>query len=168
MLRQQQEIPVQRSGAFWIAIITIALSIGFIVYSRWPAHRPKGDFACYTDDDGQTWFVGRAFQVVPFDHNGKQTVRAMVYAYDGGAKKFVPYLMRYNQKGQKSLGDAVANAESKNLSLWTLVRAFDADSIQEIKVPGPDHQWVPRSSAVGKAILAGQTPDGSPADMYFP
>ena len=48
------------------------------------------DMAFFTDDDGATWFADDAKKIPPFDHNGKQAVRARVYR-SGGKTFAVPY-----------------------------------------------------------------------------
>jgi hypothetical protein len=72
---------------FWMAVILMTTAIGVTAYNRWPAHLPKGDKACYTDDDGKTWFVDSAYKVVPFDHDGNQAFRALVFTYANASKK---------------------------------------------------------------------------------
>ena len=74
----------------WLAIIVIAGALGITIYTRWPVHHPTGHLACYSDDDGQTWFADSTWNVVPFDHNGKTAVAcAFVFSYDNGSKNFV-------------------------------------------------------------------------------
>jgi hypothetical protein len=58
----------------------------------------------YSDDDGATWFMDDVSKGSPFDHNGKQAYRAMVYRCAGG-KPFVAYLGKYSDK-QKAQMDA--------------------------------------------------------------
>ena len=100
-----------------------------------PQRVPNGDLACYSDDDGATWFVDSAYKVTPFDHEGKQAVRALVFTYAGGSKHFVVCLMRYSQKGQKKLADAIAAAE-RNSQPIKFIGLFNDTSIQEVKACG--------------------------------
>jgi hypothetical protein len=151
-----------------LAIMVIAGALGMTIYTRWPVHHPTGNLACYSDDDGQTWFADSTWNVVPFDHNGKSAVRAFVFSYDGGSKTFILALMRYTVKGQKILNDAIARAQEKHQPLSSLELTFDAANHQEVKAPGAGNPWVPRTSNAGKAILTIQSPDGSAVDTVIP
>src|SRR6187549_127395 len=50
----------------------------------------------YTTDDGATTFTAPANLTPPFDHDGKQAVRAIMFSSDGGKTRFVGYLERYS------------------------------------------------------------------------
>jgi hypothetical protein len=164
----QQEMPVQKTKPIWIATLAMTTALFIAAYNNWPTHRPTGDKACFSDDDGQTWFVDSAYKVVPFDHNGKPAVRAMVFTYDNGHKQFVQALVRYTDKGRKILNDAILKAQEKNLPLSTLSQQFNAPDIEEVKTPGAGHAWVPRYSQGAKSVMDIESPDGSVVDMVIP
>lgn len=50
--------------------------------------------AFYTVDEGVNLFEEDVNKVTPFDHEGKQAVKAYVYTCDGGKTRFVAYLER--------------------------------------------------------------------------
>ena len=95
------------------AIGVIVLVLGYIVFGTagrgangGPA--PVANRAFYSDDDGAHWFADDVTKVPPFDHNGKQAVRAKVYRCDG--KTFVNHMERYTPEAHKRLEQAYARA----------------------------------------------------------
>jgi hypothetical protein len=84
-------------------IIVVACCVVLIV-SAWvivQALRPKpsetiGQHLYFTDDDGETWFVGDNKKQPPFDHNGKEAVCVFLYTCDDGKTKNVSYLLKFD------------------------------------------------------------------------
>jgi hypothetical protein len=155
-----------------LSALLILASGGILAYSQWPQSRPKGDKAYFTVDDGKTWFIDSIYKVPPFDYNGQTAVRAMVYSYDGGSKKFCAYVERYTTETRKQLDAAVAQAQadSKPLSSITLFSSRDVGmSGVEVKLPG-DANWVSRANAAEAMKVLDQikSPDGSEMDMLMP
>jgi hypothetical protein len=155
----------------WLSVLGAVLMIGFAVvvlaYNYLPEHRPTGEKACYSDDDGQSWFVDDTYKIVPFDHNGKQAVRAMVFLYAGGAKNFIVCLIRNTPDGQVALQKAIDQAKSHNQPITSILQ-FNDTSLQEVKLAGAGHPWVRRSSAEARQVLTLRSPDGSALDMLIP
>jgi hypothetical protein len=89
-----------------VAITLVVIGVGTIVWqlmgSRDTRNNVPNDF--FTTDDGQTWFSASANNLAPFDHDGKQAVKAWVYQC--GSKKFVGYLERYTPEAHKLLTGA--------------------------------------------------------------
>lgn len=57
----------------------------------------------FTDDDGQTLFTADLMSVPPFDHNGREAVRAYVFTTDGGNTRFVAYLEKYAPQAKQAI-----------------------------------------------------------------
>ena len=94
-----------------ITIGLIVVVLGYIIYAgtgRGPGGAPAPNRVFYTDDDGATWFADDATKIPPFDHNGKQAVRARVYRC--GGKTFVNHMERYTPEVQKRLQQAQARS----------------------------------------------------------
>ncbi len=88
------------------AIVVIALA--FIIYQLLPNRGPRiPTERFYSDDDGATWFADDINKIPPFDHNGKQAVRANVYQC-GSGKPFVAYLEKYDDKAKAKLEELQA------------------------------------------------------------
>jgi hypothetical protein len=90
--------------------------------------------AFFSDDDGKTYFADDASKVAPFDHNGKQAVRAWVYSCNG--KKFVSHLERYTPEAKVKLEQARAQAKGD----LTVLDAIQMTGV-EVKKPG-EGAWV--------------------------
>ena len=146
-----------------ITIAVIVMVVGFIVYStmgRGPSGGPPPveNRAFYTVDDGATWFAEDATKVPPFDHNGKQAVRAKVYRCDG--KTFVNHMERYTPDAQKRLQQAYARAVNE-----ADVPLPDA-SATEVKSPG-EGQWVLATDPRAVKIIAPKCASGN-LEMVVP
>ena len=92
-----------------ITIGIIVLVLGFIGWQIWgglgsstaDGGSSGGTKAYFSDDDGKNYFADDATKVPPFDHGGKQAVRAHVIKCDG--KTFVNHLERYTPDGKKKM-----------------------------------------------------------------
>ncbi len=130
--------------------------------------------ACYSDDDGQTFYLDDVYKVAPYDHEGKEAVRAVVFTYDNGSKKYIGYLQKYNQEYKQKLDDSVAKANKDGIPLSMLEIFTSRDTAFNgflIKAPGPGHPWVPMvtgsTEETGKVMNA-PSPDGTPREIYIP
>jgi hypothetical protein len=135
-----------------VTILFFAAAAAILVYTQLPAHRIKGDKTYFTDDDGQTWFLDSVYQPSPFEHDGKTAVRAMIYSYDNGGKTFCAYLMRYTTQAKKRLDDAIAEAIKEGKSAGSIELFTDRElntTGVEVKLPGPGHSWILRSTSDG-------------------
>ena len=94
------------------AIILIALLyIAVHTFGGGPASHAVKPLAFFSDDDGQTYFVDDGVKIPPFDHNGKQAYKAMVYRCEGG-KPFVAYLQRCNDEQRAQFEAAAAKGDT--------------------------------------------------------
>src|SRR5689334_2706520 len=91
----------KRNRTFAAAVtIALVLAAAFVLYrflSGGSEQLPGGQQACFSDDDGKTFFRDDATKLPPFEHNGKQAVRAIL---DGGQEKVI-YLERYTLAGKQ-------------------------------------------------------------------
>jgi hypothetical protein len=101
--------------------------------------------AYFTVDDGKTYFAASTANIPPFDHEGKQAVRA--YVFDCGGKRFVGYLERYKPEARQAKLDKKATPATQIYG-------------RELKRPG-DSTWVNSGdqAAVAKVIDV-TTPSG--------
>jgi len=140
--------------------LVVAVLIGVVVYGSVfsSAGNPKATSKAYfSDDDGKTYFVDDIEKIVPFDHEGKPAVRAMVYKC-ADKPPFVSYLLRYNEGGRAKLADPALKGEAGGIR----------NSSSEVKRPG-DTNWVPLFSAKGEAIsMHPLCPDGNRATNLSP
>lgn len=126
-------------------VIASALLIG---YHLWTAQRLSGSatLAFYSDDQGRTWFTDSVYRFPPYDHNGKQAVRAFVFnAADGS--KFVGFLARFNEPARKMLQSKYEQLQKSGGSMQPLAMLMMQDSVRvggtEARLPGPGHKWAP-------------------------
>ena len=101
----------------------------------------------FTDDDGKTWFPDDAKKVPPFQHNGKEAVRA--YVYKCGGKTFVNHMERYTPVGKKKL-EAVY-ASGKPINDPTVMDSIQATGM-EVKSPG-DAAWVKATDPKAPSVM---------------
>src|SRR5688572_15728049 len=87
-------------------VILIAVTIIWFQLSGGTTESP--DTAFYTIDEGRTYFEGDVNQVVPFEHEGKQALRAFVYQC-GNDAPFVGVVGRYNAQGRREMEDYIKN-----------------------------------------------------------
>ena len=129
-----------------LAIIVIA--VAFIVYSysqggASSAKQPTKAF--FSVDDGKNWFEDDIAKLPPFDHEGKEAVRVMLFRC-GNGKPFAGYLERYTAEVKKQLeearsastgpgGKAPARSPQDIASLAVIMKMG-----KEIKKPG-DATW---------------------------
>jgi hypothetical protein len=137
----------------------LVLGIVFLAY-QFTAGGAGGssDEAYFTTDDGRTYFADDATKVAPFDHDGKQAVRAYVFECEGG-KPFVNHLERHTAEGKKMI-ESLAEAQRAGKqpprapagagTMWGL----------EIKKPG-DKDWIPAGNlAKSGPMMQPKCPDG--------
>ena len=140
-----------------ISVGAIVLVIGYIVYGTMGrgvggGPPPVGNRVFYTDDDGAHWFADDATKIPPFDHDGKQAVRAKVYRCDG--KAFVGHMERYTPEAQKRLQEVYARAANG-------AAALPAESTGlEVKAPGGD-RWVSVIDPAAASIMSPKCPSGN-------
>ena len=106
--------------------------------------------AFYTTDEGATLFTDSANHLPPFDHDGKEAVRAAVFSCDSGQHRWVQYLLKYSPEALSSAAQMKA-AGAQYISLG-LVDAL-------VKRPG-DKAWVRASES--SSVMTPRCPDGQP------
>ena len=98
------------------------------------------DNAYYTDDNGKTFFKADAYQVSPFDRDGKQAYRAEVFKCADG-KEFVGLVYRHNATGKKAMEEHLA--KGKDDEMGTFLSGLERMGT-DVKPPAaPDSAWVP-------------------------
>jgi hypothetical protein len=111
-----------------------------------PARKPK---LLFTVDDGQTTFEADFDRIPPFDHEGRQAVRAYVFKPASGGEPFVAYLEKYSDEAKQRLESAEDPTEvMEDLPL----------SAYLVKTPGKG-TWVPSGGGEANAIRAASNRD---------
>jgi hypothetical protein len=134
-------------------VVTASISLAFRMGSDSAGGVPTQLY--YSADDGQSFFVDNAERIPPFDHGGKQAVRASVYRYGASGKPFVAYLERLNADGQKKVLDPQLTSDQ---------RAELASRYSEIKKPG-EKDWVRANSAAASRVMARKPPQGATEEL---
>jgi hypothetical protein len=166
----------KKGAATAIAIGFLAAALGLIIWQVTATGQASGPPQLYfSADDGQTYFKADATNVPPFDHGGKQAVRA--YVFKCGGKRFVGYLERYNadahkavlaRQGKQSAPAAAPPAQPEGPGALREGKAradygtfYGADVYgREVKRPG-DKDWVPSSDFSKSAKVTNvKCPDG--------
>jgi hypothetical protein len=154
-----------------VALAFVVGAVVFVVFQLLglrPGPELGGDpeRAFFTIDDGKTWFVDDATQLAPFQHNGKEAVRA--YVVDCNGKKFVSHLERYTAEGRQAT-IRLREVVKKGPPPGALVAAAQQRG-REVKRPG-DTNWTPTGNvAAAEAITTPKCPQGASGEptMVFP
>jgi hypothetical protein len=152
-------------GLGLIAFAAIALAIQF-----WPQKKANLSLAFYTDNDGGTWFKASAFQIAPFDHDGKVAVMAQIYSYDNGSKKFCAYMVKYTPEAKKQLETAIADAQARGQPPSSVALFNDRGFLNSgmmVKSPGGGNPWIPFTDPRANQIMTINSPDGTAVDTVF-
>ena len=134
-----------------VICLVVALSI-WLTFGGHRRNAGAGNMSFYSDDDGKTWFVDQVSKVPPFDHNGKQAVRATVFRCRAN-KPFVAYLQRFSAAEKAKVEAAVAKAPES-------LQMVEYQTPMEAKKPG-DAQWVSAPGAEYQKAITPVCPDGS-------
>lgn len=89
-------------------------------------------------------FVDDVNKIPPFDHNGKQAFKAVVYS--GGGKKWVNHLVRYTPEVKKKLEAEAAENLKKGITTGPDFSSA-GDGGTEVKKPGPGPWLKPADGA---------------------
>ena len=128
----------------WLPRLLVVICATVILFElKGPADLSRAGKVFYSDDDGKTWFLDDLTKGSPFDHDGKQAYRALVYRCPGG-QPFVAFLARFSdsQKAQMQSDSRVIG-----------------NAMQEMKKPG-ESNWVKNSSATESGYPQPDCPDG--------
>ena len=138
-----------------VGVVLIVVSAALIIYQVRSAGGSKPvTKAFYTVDDGQNWFADSSERLPPFDHEGKQAVRAYVFRY-GSGKPFVGYLERFTENAKKQLEKIPAPSsqspdKAPSFEQQSFVNQIKAAG-SEIKKPG-GNRWYSSQNAPAEAI----------------
>ena len=153
-----------------VAVILALAAVAFAVFRIFdvriaPDSASDSERAFFTVDDGKTWFIDAASQLAPFQHDGKEAVRAYVIECNG--KRFVNHLERYTPDGKQAmlrLRDIVKHGPPPG----QLVAAAQQRG-REVKRPG-DTTWTATNAPTADAIVALKCPDGASGEptVVFP
>ena len=138
----------------------VILALAFIIYQS------MGDSGggsvptkmYYSDDDGATTFTDDIRKFPPFDHNGKQAVRARVFSCDGGKNKFVGYLERYSPEAKARLDKATNGGKTgSDIGLMEDVSITG----MEVKKPKDPSPWLKQSDPRAQSVMDVKCPNGT-------
>ncbi len=152
-----------RSGAAMagVAMIVISAVMIFVQSGSGGAQKPP-EWDYFTTDDGATFFRAARSNLAPFEHEGKQAVKASVWRC--GNREFVGYMERYTPEMHKKLSAAAASGGPPDTGL----QIEASMSGREVKRPG-EAKWVRVSDrAAAAAVTKIKCEDGSMATPVFP
>ncbi|HEY7090445.1 MAG TPA: hypothetical protein VH518_20275 [Tepidisphaeraceae bacterium] len=152
-----------------MVLALVLAAVGFAAYQMFDL-RPASsndpgepERAFFTVDDGKTWFVDDAAQLAPFQHDGKEAVRAYIVECNG--KRSVNHLERYTPEGKQAmlkLREAVKHGPPPG----QLVAAAQQRG-REVKRPG-ERNWTQTSdTTAAAAIIIPRAPPGESGDATF-
>jgi hypothetical protein len=139
------------AGVALAAILAIVVQV-MASRKKYPEGLPS---AYYSVDDGQSYFVAGMENVPPFQHDGKEAVRAHVFKC-GNGKPFVGYLERYTPEAHKAVVEKRATPQHQI-------------SGRELKRPGANNAWVTtKDQKASIAIADVRCPDGGSPEPIEP
>lgn len=155
-----------------VAVVLFAAAVGGIWYSMSPKSVSKPTKAYFTDDDGKTLFADSVDKITPFDHGGKEAVRAYVYTCDGGKTQFVAYLekMPPGYKPAPPVAETAPKAAPKNEAEARAMAAAAPPAAKPgafqalVKKPG-DKEWLKPGSAGYFGLVSVKCPSGSSGQL---
>jgi hypothetical protein len=156
----REEINKRKSLAVAGTIILLVI-VGVVLYTTNSGKVPTLlSTGYYSDDDGKTWFKDDAGKLCPFDHNGRQAVRAYVFRY-GGGDAFVGYLGKLTDAGIKQAEELKRQplTPESGQALGGVL-----NSALMLKRPG-DSKWQPAVSPGASAILNLVPPAGTTGEL---
>ncbi len=142
----------RHQGVSILASLSVVALVVLWSYMRTSEPSIPKQLSFYTADDGATLFSDESKKVPPFDHDGTQAVRTVVFTCDGRNQKFVQYLQKYS-------GEAKRQLEAPH--------SFGLIVIGLVKRPG-DGKWISESDPKAAAIERPKCPDGSDARPVYP
>jgi hypothetical protein len=138
------------------AAVLLILMCALVVFSEVKGPRSRDLSAAgkvfYSDDDGKTWFLDDPSKGSPFDHQGTQAYRAIVYRCSGG-QPFVAFLAKYSDQQMAQMEVDVAHAPPGTPSRMLGM------PLQDLKKPG-ESKWVTNSGASMTGYPPIACPDG--------
>ena len=131
-LEKNKPLAFALAGAFIIA------AVGVVIWSNSSGIPAPLKTAYYSDDDGTSYFVDDINKIYPFDHNGKQALRADVFQCSDG-KQFVGLIYRFTDAGRREMEGYLSNKIKDPQGLARL--GIEHRGMQVKPVGGDDHSW---------------------------
>lgn len=143
-----------------VTAAVVVLAIGVIIWQLWGgSNGPMGPAGAnkqyFSDDDGATYFAESATEIPPFDHNGKQAVRAMVYKCGNGAP-FVGVLERYTTEAKTKLENVQKSGKPGDV----VMEDVEMTGLEVKKPKTGDKGWVKQNDPRFGAVMRVTCPDG--------
>jgi len=166
---KMNENPGLTTGA---TVAVVLLAIAFIVYQitgfGGQSYAGGGGKAWFSDDDGKTVFADDAIKRAPFDHDGKQAVKAYCFTNDSGKTHWIGYLERYTPDAKAKLDrEDKIPPEKRDSSVMETVGAIGI----EVKRPG-DPNWVTQKDTLKWSKIISPTPPSGtkaqPIEIFSP
>jgi hypothetical protein len=141
-----------------VSVGIAALVLGVVFAAQALTHRGGGgpsEEAFFTTDDGKTWFAESASNLPPFQHEGKEAVRAYVYECNG--KQFVNHMERLTPERRKFMEALVAAQRAGQQPPAASPAVAEG---QQVKRPG-GKEWVSINHFIKAGpVLQARCPDG--------
>lgn len=141
-----------------VAIIMTGAALAYLFMPHGPRQAKLPGKSYYSDDDGKTWYIDSATNIPPYDHNGKQAVRAYLYKCADG-KPFVQRLEQFDDAAKEAIELQIKQGAG---ALEAQLRTIGV----KLKRPG-DANWlyvrkgVPEEVEAMRNMLNARCPDGS-------
>lgn len=155
LLNKNQKVTGTIAAGFVVVAVTV------MVMSARSTQSPTFRKAFYTTDDGKTFFTDSISLIPPFEKDGKQAVRAIVYQCGGEQK--VSYLERFSADAKAELESLRKEGGAPDSAVEQ--RIFEGGL--QAKKPG-DADWIAQSEFLRRGGMNVLCPDGSPAQLVVP
>jgi len=154
----------QHSGLATIAAITGLIAA--LLVMRYFLRTPKAELAqaYFTNDDAESYFTAAYNRFPPFEHNGREAVRAYLFTCNGGESRFVGYMQKYTPEAKRALEQAETDQDDDR-TFTDVLEELPPDQIL-VKKPG-EARWIPRGTPQAKRVREVQCPDGSRARVVL-
>ncbi|MEA2707811.1 MAG: hypothetical protein QOF78_412 [Phycisphaerales bacterium] len=122
--------------------------------------------AFFTDDGGKSFFKDDIAKIPPFDHNGKQALRADVFKCDDG-HEFVGLVYRFTEPGRKEMERYLADRPKDPEG--ALRRGIEQRRMQVKKPAADDKAWAANDEGYADGLRSTvKCPNGKPAQLVVP
>lgn len=145
-LREKMNENPQVTTGVTIGIIVLALAL--IVWQLWPAApiQPLTQ-AYYTVDDGKSYFVDDIERVPPFQHEGKEAVRAHVMVCGEKGTPFVGWMEKFTPEAKKKLDELYEKTGGKRPP-----ERFEFEETARLVKRHDMNRWLPFSYAIADKL----------------
>lgn len=125
----------QAVTAATIGITVVALLL--VVWQLWPSSSGGLTKAYFTVDDGKTYFADDIYKIPPFQHNGKEAVRAHVYRFEESGPGTVVWMEKFMPETKKKIETFYADKKNRG----TYMPEFYDEMFKLVKKKGTN-DWV--------------------------